>query len=275
MEENIERSVSFKQMEQSGWHAKATNYDKFAGNVTRQAMETLLDATKVVSGMSVLDIACGPGYGAGAAAARGAIAIGVDFAEGMVAEAVRNFPAANFQQGDGENLSFENESFDAVICPFGLLHMPEPEQAVAEAYRVLKKGGHYSFSVWTTPETHEFFAIVLSAIQAHGNMEVPLPPAPPIFRFSDHSECQKILAEAGFADIAVTETKPIWRANAAQQVLDMIYNSTVRTAMLLEHQAPSALEDIHKAILSGAENYRTEDGFSFVWPAVIASGCKT
>lgn len=265
---------SFKEMEQSGWHTKASDYDDFAGRVTKQATEALLDAVDVKSGMSVLDVACGPGYGAGAAAARGANAIGVDFAAGMIVEASKNFPDIQFQEGDAENLPFNDESFDAVVCPFGLLHMSEPEKAVSEAYRVLKKDGKYSFSVWTTPETHEFFAVVMSAIQEHANMEIPLPSAPPIFRFSDHKECNAVLAEAGFTDIKVIETKPIWQVHSAQQLLDMIYNGTVRTAALLERQETKVQKEIHAAIILGAEKYRDKDGFSFDWPAVVASGHK-
>ena len=71
-------AATFKEMEQSGWHAKAPAYDAFAGQVTNQAMDALLDATGVAAGMQLLDVACGPGYGAGAAAARGTKAVGVD-----------------------------------------------------------------------------------------------------------------------------------------------------------------------------------------------------
>jgi len=266
--------VTFKEMEQSGWHAKAASYDALVGQITIQAMDSLLDAAGVVAGIEVLDVACGPGYGAGAAVGRGANAVGVDFAEAMVDEATKNFPDAEFQAGDGENLSFEESSFDAVICPFGLLHMPEPERAVSEAFRVLKSGGRYSFSVWTTPETHEFFALVMSAIQAHGNMDVPLPPAPPIFRFSDHGECTKVLGNAGFVETKVREINPIWRGSTGQQVIDVIYRATVRTAALLEHQAPEALENIHNDILKGVEAYKSGDTYNLAWPAVVASGSK-
>jgi ubiquinone/menaquinone biosynthesis C-methylase UbiE len=272
--EDATGAVSFKEMEQSGWQEKASAYDDFAGQVTVQAMDALLDAAGVAAGTRLLDVASGPGYGAGAAAARGAKAIGVDFAEAMVGEAIKNFPGAEFQLGDGENLSFEDGSFDAVICPFGLLHMPEPDKAVLEAFRVLVSGSRYAFSVWTTPDTHEFFALVISAIQAHGNMDVPLPPAPPIFRFSDPEECKAVLENAGFVDTDVKEISPIWKATSGQQVLDMIYKGTVRTAAMLEYQAPEALEEIHNDILKGAEAYKTGDAYNLAWPAVIASASK-
>lgn len=40
-------AVTFKEMEQAGWHAKASDYDALAGQVTTQATEARLDATSV------------------------------------------------------------------------------------------------------------------------------------------------------------------------------------------------------------------------------------
>ena len=83
---------SFKELERHGWGAKAGDYDAFAGQITIGAVDPLLDATSVGAGTRVLDVASGgPGYVAAGAAARGAQAIGVDFAADMVAEARHRF----------------------------------------------------------------------------------------------------------------------------------------------------------------------------------------
>ena len=93
--------------------------------MTTQGAGYLLEATAVSAGKHMLDVACSPGYGAGAAAARGAKAIVVDFAPAMVTLASKKFPGAEFCEGDAENLAFDDARFDAVICRFGLLHMPD------------------------------------------------------------------------------------------------------------------------------------------------------
>ena len=266
--------ATFKEMEQAGWEVMAPDYDALAGQITMQATDALLDAAKVTKGTRLLDVACGPGYGAGAAAARGAEALGIDFADSMVAEATRKFPGIKFQTDDAEKLSFEDDTFDAVICPFGLAHMEDPDSAIREAFRVLKNKGRYAFSAWTTPETHEFFAIVLSAIEAHGTLDVPLPPAPPLFRFSDAGECTRVLNDAGFVEPDVTEVRPIWKATSGQQVLDFIYKCTVRTAAMLRLQSPEALDQIHREIVERAEVYNAGSTYDIAWPAVIASGSK-
>lgn len=265
---------TFKQQELAGWDAKANAYDDYAGKITTQIVQPLLDAAGVKAHTRVLDIACGPGYVAGGAAARGASALGVDFAPSMVVEAKRNFPRVEFRHGDGEALELEGNAFDAVVCAFGLGHMPDPDKAVAETFRVLRPSGRYAFSWWCSPDKHEFFALVFGALKAHGNLEVPLPPAPPIFRFSDTTECKRTLTAAGFADVEVAEHGLVYEPQSAQQLLDLIYRSSVRTAMVLELQTKEALARIHEAILEGAQAYKRKEGFRIGWPAIIAAARK-
>jgi hypothetical protein len=72
----------------------------------------------------------------------------------------------------------------------------------------------------------------------------------------------------------VREIPLTWRISAAQDVLDMIYNSTVRTVMMLDAQAPEARERIHAAILESAEKYRAGGGYEMAWPAVLSAARK-
>jgi SAM-dependent methyltransferase len=273
-ERELADAPSFKDLERQGWGAKAESYSAFAGQVTIGAAAPLLDAAGVRAGMHVLDVATGPGYVAAGAQARGAQAVGIDFAADMVGEARRRYPSLEFHEGDAENLAFDAATFDAVVCAFGLLHMADPDKAIAEAYRVLRPDGRFAFTVWTGPDRHDFFAIVLKAIQAHGNMQVSLPPAPPIFRFSDPAECRNVLTRAGFVDISVVEVPLKGRAPSIEWILDGIYKSTVRTAAVLERQTPEALDRIHRAIREGAERFMQNGAYEMAWPAVLAAARK-
>jgi SAM-dependent methyltransferase len=266
--------ASFKELEQRGWGAKAGDYSAFAGQITLGAVTPLLDAAGVRAGTRVLDVACGPGAIAAGAAARGAQATGIDFAPDMVAEARRRNPGIDFQDGDAENLAFAAASFDAVICGFGLLHMAEPDKAIAEAHRVLRPDGRLAFAVWLGLDRHDFFAVVHEAIQTHGNTQVALPPAPPTFRFSDPAECRKALTQAGFVDVSVVELPLIWRVASTQAILDLLDKSSVRTAMVLERQTPEALDRIRRAIRESGERFARDGAYQLKWPAVIAAARK-
>ena len=81
--------------------------------------------------------------------------IGLDFSEAQVELARSTYPNVEFRQGDAEALAFDNDAFDAVVIGFGINDLPHPEQAFAEGYRVLRRGGYFAFTVWATPNPGE------------------------------------------------------------------------------------------------------------------------
>ena len=183
------RQDTFSQREREGWQRNAAEYDSVDLPATRQAFAPLLDSAGVLRGRHVLEVASGTGHLAAEAVARGAIVVGIDVAPNMVALARQRFPGASFREGNAEALPFEDEQFDAVLCCFGFLHFAEPVQALREALRVLKPGGTLSFTVWCAPEQGgEFLGLILKTYQSHANMDVGLPPAPPMFCTS-RSQC--------------------------------------------------------------------------------------
>lgn len=265
--------ASFKGMEHAGWEENAAGYDKLFGSITRHAIEPLLDATAVHRGTSMLDLCCGPGYGAAAATARGARAIGIDFSQAMVETARRLHSEVTFLQGDAEALDFETGSFEAVICSFGVNHLPDPGKSLREVNRVLRPGGRFAFSMWCAPGKSKFHQLVLESIRAYGTMDVPLPLAPPPFQFSDPSTCVAELLAADFESPYVVEIPLAFRPSAATDVLALT-RCAVRLEMMIELQEVQARERIRQAILEGAEKFRIGALLEIPMPAVLASGVK-
>lgn len=266
--------TSFHDFEQLGWERAAEFYGDAFGGLTAQAAPALLDAAGAGPGTTLLDVATGPGFVAAAAAARGAVVAGLDFAHAMVHEARRRHPAIAFRHGDAEALPFGDASFDAVVMSFGMLHLARPDAAIAEARRVLRPGGRYAFRVWAGPERAVGFGIALRAIEQLGNQEVPLPDGPPFFRFSDANGTRRTLEEAGFSNVEVRELPLEWRVPSADAVFDAFSRGGVRTAAVLRAQTPEALGKIRDAVRRGVEAYAADGGFAVPMPAVLASATK-
>jgi SAM-dependent methyltransferase len=265
---------SFYDFEHTGWEEIPDQYHQSFGHLTSQAITSLLDAADVKKGDKFLDIASGPGYVAAAAAKRGAVVLGVDFSAAMVAHARQLHPGIEFREGNAEELPLGNGLFDAAVMNFGILHLGKPEQALAEAFRVLRAGGRFAFSVWARPEETIGFGIVLRAVEAFGEPRVALPEGPPFFRYSDPEECLRALLAAGFEAPAVTKVAQTWRLPARDGLFDSMKDSTVRTAGLLRAQKPAVLDQIRDAMRAELAEYTKGDLVELPMPALIASAVK-
>jgi ubiquinone/menaquinone biosynthesis C-methylase UbiE len=264
----------FKAFEHSGWESVADAYVRAFGALTIQCIRPLLDAVGAGPGVRLLDVATGPGYVAAAAAERGAAATGVDFSAQMVSLAAQRYPNVEFRQGDAEALPWVDSSLDAVTINFGLLHLARPDQAIAEAYRVLHPGGRFAFTVWAKPEETAGFGITLGAIQTHGNMRVPLPEGPPFFRFSDWAESVRSLKTAGFVDPEIKKIEQMWQLPSADALFEIMRTATVRTAGLLENQSPQALRSIRVMMANASRLYERSGVVELPMPAILARAVK-
>jgi 2-polyprenyl-3-methyl-5-hydroxy-6-metoxy-1,4-benzoquinol methylase len=72
---------TFHRIEQVAWSERAEYYDRLFSSISSQAIAPILDSFGMLKGRRHLDVACGIGHLVGAAARRGAISEGIDFAQ--------------------------------------------------------------------------------------------------------------------------------------------------------------------------------------------------
>jgi SAM-dependent methyltransferase len=269
-----EPDPSFRDFEQRGWSAQdvAVGYHDYTSPITRQAIEALLDAAKVRHGVRVVDVATGAGYAAAAAVERGAPVVGIDFSATQLALARQQYPGIEFREGDASALPFEDGSFDAVISNFGMPHFPDPDVFLREGFRVLRTGGRLAFSTWASLQECIGLGIVYGAVQAHGRMDVPLPPGPNFFLFSDPAQCERSLRSAGFRSVTVDKVPQVWRIPSPDVLFEAVMKGTVRAAALLRAQTPEALAAIRQAIQEAAGLHARNGRIELPQPAVVAAG---
>ncbi len=115
----------------------------------------VIEAARIQPGQRVLDVACGTGVLARAAAvavgASGSV-VGLDRNPGMLAVAIRAAPAIEWREGAAEQLPFADRSFDAVVSQFGLMFFDDRVAALREMGRMLRPGGRLAVAVWASLE---------------------------------------------------------------------------------------------------------------------------
>jgi ubiquinone/menaquinone biosynthesis C-methylase UbiE len=266
----------FTRFEHDGWERVANKYDSVWSSLTRQFIPYLIEAAEVSPSMSVLDVACGPGYVSDAIRKLGAIPMGIDFSERMVAIAKKMFPGIRFAQGDAQNLPCGDASFDRALINFGLLHLSRPEQACAEAFRVLKSGGRLGFTVWAPPAQSPGAKIVNDAIEAHADLNVQLPEGPPRYLYEKKEECRAVLEEARFDGRSmIYQTRSVeWHLPTAHYFFEAERDAGVRTAGLLACQSPERLNAIRTAIENGVRRYTKGNEFVIPMAAHIVVASK-
>jgi SAM-dependent methyltransferase len=106
--------------------------------------------------------------------------------------------AVAWRRADALQLPFADETFDAVVCQFGVMFFPDKPKAFAEAHRVLRPGGVLIFNVWDRISENEFADTVTTALQSVFVDDPPRFLARTPHGYHDHGIIERHLASGGF-----------------------------------------------------------------------------
>lgn len=259
---------TFRELERAAWVERASYYDDLFASISSQAIADILGSVDTLQGKQHLDIACGTGHLVAEATRRGAMSIGVDLAETMIAVAKTNYPGLDFRVADGAQLPFDDASFDFVTCSFGLSHTAGPEQAVAEAYRVLRAAGTYAFTLWYGDDDQGFQTLIKPAFEQYAQ-PIALPQHWTQLRFADKDQCASLTADAGFARPIFKRRPIVAKLDSPQIVLDLVDKLSVRTKFMLDQQTDAIREQIYQHIWDHAEALQVDGVIKLDWHAML------
>jgi ubiquinone/menaquinone biosynthesis C-methylase UbiE len=270
-----EEAERFRSFERRRHDSLANTYKDFFTPVTTLAIIPLLQAARIKQGSLLLDVATGPGSVASEATKAGAQTIGVDLSPGMIALAQKTHPDIDFRVAEVEHLPFSDQSFDAVVCNFGLGHFPYPEASIAECVRTLKQGGCIALSWWDDPSKQRIQGLFREAIAEIG-AELPpdVPKAYSPLRFSNAAEFSRLLQGSGLTEVAVRDyltshlipdVDALWRGGLGSFAI---------TASAIIHQSAATQKAIRAALERRAAVYMTPAGLELPVAFKIGAGLK-
>jgi SAM-dependent methyltransferase len=266
---------AFSAFEAAGWNEQAIGYHRFFRPITTRLVEPLLDAAGVGHAARVLDVATGPGYVAAAAAGRGAAAVGVDVAAQMADLARTLNPAVEFVVADAERLPFPDGSFDAVLGNLAIPHFARPERTAAELVRVLGIDGRIALTMWDVPERNRLLGVLVDAVAEVGvRPSAEIPAGPPVFRFSEDDELERLLAGAGVAGVDVETIAFTHRVGSAGELWEGLLAGTVRSRALVLGQPEEALSRVRETFERLAGEHEEGGGLEIPVSFKLAVGTK-
>jgi SAM-dependent methyltransferase len=233
----------------------------------------LLEAARIRPGDRVLDVACGTGVLARAAAGRvgprGQVA-GLDLDAGMLALARRADATVEWRQGRAEALPWNESTFDAVLSQFGLMYFPDPQAALLEMLRVLRPGGRLGLAVWASLERTEVYPELVAVLdRIAGAAAADALRAP--FALGDVDTFGRMLRSAGAGEVEVVQTPGRARFPSLHALVDAEVRGWLPLmGVVLEEVQVAA---VHAASEQALGRFLGADGtLAFAAPALLARG---
>ena len=232
--------------------------------IARQIVERARPA-----GKTTLDLCCGQGTLTAMLAGAGADVTGVDFSEEMLKHVDKRGPGAVFKHGDAGKIPFEDDSFDLVVCNFGLMHLPDQGGALDEVRRVLRPLGSVFAGGWAPPDASPGFNTVYRAVRAHADFS-DVPVGPDLFAFGQREAAEEAMKKAGLRIVGHDILLTAWTLDDPEELFEIFRTATVDMSALIEAQTPDVVEamreDVTRAVRS---RFRTASGYRVPVGAVI------
>lgn len=241
----------------------------------------LLSLATPKPGERVLDVACGTGVVARAAApmvgAKGQV-VGLDLNPAMLALA-RSLPAPpgaqiQWMAGNAVQLPFEDASFDAVLCQHGLPFFPDRTAAVCEMRRVLAPGGRALAVVLQSIAQHPVFETLMGSIARH--LSLPITSVATPFAMSDAEQLRALFIAAGFKTTDIVAKSIVARFAQADRFVPLAVMSSAAAIPaffgLLAPERAALIQAVAADIGPTVQQYRQGDTIEFGMFAHIAQG---
>lgn len=248
----------------------------------RAVSEWLVEQVEPGPGRTILEITAGPGETSFLAAERGARVICTDFSPHMVEAArrgatARGLASVECREMDAHALDLPDDSVDGALSRYGMMLLPDPAAAAAEARRVLRPDGVFAYAVWGPPDRN-LWIVMLGATLLQGGHELPGDAFGPggMFSLAAPGTNHALLADSGFGDVHVELHEQPLRFESFDDYWTVQCEIAGPIAVILSGLPHDEIAAIRGACEETVAPFRSIDGrLEFPAVTVLARGAST
>lgn len=277
--------IKYKNTTHDQWQAAAEAWYRWSPTLNQwlgKSTDRMIVLADINTGKRVLDIAAGAGEQSITAAKKvgtSGYVLATDISSNILEFAkqmAQNSGVTNIETKvmDGENLTLEDASFDAVISRVGLIYFPDQQKALTEMRRVLKSGGKVAAIVYSTPENNKFFSLPVSIIRNRAKLPPPLPGQPGPFSLGAEGVIEKAFTTAGFINVTAERINSPLQLSSAKECVQFEKESFGALHQMLSGLSNEEKEDVWQEIERELQQFESENGFTGPCEMVVAVGEK-
>jgi len=274
----------YKSDQKSGWTAVGEGWRKWMDLTApwyEPLIKRLMALADIKPGHKVLDVATGVGEPALTIATfvgpTGNVC-GIDQAPGMLENARiraydRGLTNVIFKEMDAENLEVSAHAYDAAVCRWGLMFMPDLPRALQGIQTALKPGGRFATAVWGLPPHVPMLSVPMMAIREVIDLPPPPEGMPGPFNLAAPGLLESHLRQVGFVDVQVETFEVVTVTDSVDQSLEMTRDLSAPLVKLLA-QYPEELQSKAWLAITAALQARTDEQGRVVMSnqTILASG---
>jgi ubiquinone/menaquinone biosynthesis C-methylase UbiE len=260
------------------WYRWSPTLNQWLGNATDKMQEM----AGISTGQKVLDIAAGAGEQSITVAKKvgpSGYVLATDISSNILCYASQLAKQAGVNNietrvMDGENLTLEDDTFDAVISRVGLIYFPDQQQALKEMLRVLRRGGKIGAIVYSTADKNGFFSIPVSIIRRRANLPAPLPGQPGPFSLGAEGILENTFEQAGFIHVKTVRIDSPLRLPTAKECVRFEKESFGALHQMMSGLSEQEKESVWQEIEVELTKFEKENGFVGPCEMVVGVGEK-
>ena len=256
--------------QRNNWDGVATGWKKWWKTFEKggqKVSDKLVELAGVKSGQRVLDIATGIGEPALTACRKvgdSGYLLATDISPEMLAIGRQRARYAGlnnieFKEGDSATVVLPDSSFDAALCRWGLMFLPNLSTALKTIQRSLVSGGKFATAVWAGPAKVPQLNIAMSIVRQY--LQLPLPPTetPGPFSLADFNKLKNFLLQAEFNDVKSEKIRVTFEFDSAEDYVRFTQDIAAPVNMMLANETAEKKSEIWNIVTDKVKSHYTRD----------------